>query len=374
MRRRRVHRRERAARKGRRQPTGAHVSSSRSASLRGRNARFTYSLIGIALVCGGLLIARPTFAVSRPAPQHWSLWLSTNATVSGSRHEPGWLLRLKVVAGHECEYETVTGALAWRPKEIVDPVKPTPARYVLAVEGARVQQLESRGIDRLGVDATSGWQPRRLHPIEGAEAVEIPVPHWQYPDAPAEFRLIVDAARPAGFESCYLTSPGISVLEDTATGEEGAPIQFAAETLVKNPQDQTNLTAPIWVDAVVEMSVAEQETEAATTGAVLAAHPGAAVVTCTTREGRSSGEPDPFSDALRRSNDRPCASIQRFRSAALQADLTEHGVFSGLLMSAGIAILVAAFLTGGVRSRPPGGAQDEYLEVGEARLKRRGPR
>lgn len=312
--------------------------------------RVVYACVGLALIGASYLVARPTFEPTRPAPRPWRLWLSTNArTPDEDTHSAAdWLLRLNTLVDNDCSRATVTGALEWRPQSLTDKVNPVPTRYVIAIVEAHVYRLETRSIDPRDLTRTYPWQTIPLHTVSSADVAEVPVAHWRGPDEPAEFRLTLAAAQPAGFESCYVMNPAIGDFYESGNADEASPkTTYVIGEFLEGRHVSANLGEPLYLDAITESEVPGQEPEDASRSARLTLHPRAAVISCTTFPAEThANESDPYSEALSARTARPCESVQLFRSSSLQATLTEHVFIAGLLASAGITILVEALLTG----------------------------
>jgi hypothetical protein len=330
----------------------------RLVSFRSRRVRLVWACAGAAVLGASYLVARPTFEPVRPPPRPWRLWLSTDAkTPNSNKHSsPGWLLRLNTLADNRCSHTIVTGALEWSPREITDPVSPVPTRYVIAIAEAHAYQLETRSINPYNLPGTETWHKTPLHAVSGAKVAEVLVAHWQHPGQPAEFRLTLAASQSAGFESCYVTSPAIGDFYESGNADEGQPeTTFSvSEFLEQRPHASANLQEPLYLDAISESEVPEQGPEDAATSALLTLHPRAAITSCTTLSTKPySEELDPYREDLSARAARPCASVQLFRSSSLQATLTRHGYFSGLLATIGIAMLIEALMAGVTDPPPP---------------------
>jgi hypothetical protein len=358
--RRRVNKKLVRSRSAPRTPSGlARGSPSRPlrlVSFRSRGVRLAWACVGAAVLGASYLVARPTFEPVRSAPRPWRLWLSTDARTpnTNTHSSPGWLLHLNTLADNDCSNTTVTGALEWEPKEITDPVSPVPTRYVIAIAEAHVYRLETRSVNPFNRSGTATWQTIPLHAVSGAEVAEVPVAHWQGPDQPAEFRLTLAAAQPAGFGSCYVTSPAIGDFYESGNADEAPPeTTFSVSTFLQGRNVSANLEEPLYLDAFAESEVPGQEPEDTAASTRLTLHPRAAIASCTTFPTEAhSGELDPYSEDLSARAARPCAGLQLFRSSSLQATLTRHVFFSGLLASAGITMLIEALVAGVTDSTP----------------------
>jgi hypothetical protein len=324
-----------------------HSPKIRFVAFRSRASRICWGAIGVIAICGSLFLALPSFNESPPVPRPWSLWLSTNAPTSGGLHEPNWLLSMTIIADRDCRTATVTGSLRWKIKEVDSDVNPEPKRYILGVEDVQVLSFESRDIDEDEPRLTQQWHSTAMSHTEGANLVEILAPFWPDSLERAEFRLKVTAVHPAGFHSCFLTSPGIG-----GPGEEIDPrpepkIRSAVETFVESHHSPENLTSQIALDAVMEMADPGQEPEAAIASAAVATQPGGAVTTCSTHETRGltvEGEIDRFAQYRQSRAKRPCAGVRRFQPRNLQASLTRRTYISGVLLSAGMAMFIDALM------------------------------
>jgi hypothetical protein len=333
-----------------------HSLTLRFVAFRNRASRISWGITGALTVCGSLLLALPSFDESPPVPRPWSLWLSTNAPTGGGLDEPNWLLNMTIVADKDCRTATVIGSLQWRIKELDSVVSPQPNRYILGVEGTKVLSFESRDIDEAEPRFTQQWHSTAMSSTEGANVVEIPAPFWPNSLERAEFRLKVTAVRPAGFHSCYLTSPGIGGPAEEIGPRPEPPIRSVIQTFVVAHHSPENLTDQIALDAVMEMAVPGQEPEAAVDSAAVASQPAGAVTTCSTHETGGltvEGEIDRFAEYRKNRANRPCAGVQRFQSRNLQATLTKHTYISGILLSAGMVMFLDALMgtTAAVASR-----------------------
>lgn len=324
-----------------------HSAKFRFVAFRSRASRISWGAVGALAVCGSLFLALPSFDESPPVPRPWNLWLSTNAPTSGGLDEPNWLLSMTIVADRGCRTATVTGSLQWKIKELSSIVRPEPDRYMLGVEGVQVLSFESRDIDEVEPRFTRQWHSTAMSPIEGANLVEIPAPFWRNSLERAEFRLKVTAARPAGFHSCYLTSPGIGGPGEEIGSRPEPKIHSAVETFAESRRIPENLTNQIALDAVMEMAVPGQEPEAAAASAAVATQPGGAVTTCSTHETGGltvAGEVDRFAEYRQNRAKPPCAGVQRFQARDLQASLTKHTYISSVLLCAGMAMFIDALM------------------------------
>jgi hypothetical protein len=219
---------------------------------------------------------------------------------------------------------------------------------VIAVAETEVLRLETRSPDPRNLSATETWHTTPLHDVSGAEIAEVPVAHWQGPSTPAEFRLTLAAARPAGFRSCYVTSPSIDDFYEPGNAVEAQPDRvFSVSTFLERRRARASLEEPLYLDAIVESEVAGQEPQDLSAPAHLTSHPRAAISTCTTYPNEGHGkEVDSYRADLNSRSSRPCAGVQMFRSSSLQATLTQRGFWAGLIASAGLAILIEALVTG----------------------------
>jgi hypothetical protein len=345
-----MHRRKTKRRRPHTHPPVSSVHHSprfRLVAFRSRASRISWGIAGALAVCGSLSLALPGFNESPPVPRPWSLWLSTNAPTLGGLSEPNWLLSMTIVADKGCRTATVTGALQWKIKEVDSVVRPEPNRYLLGVEGAHVLLLETRDIDAINPRLTQRWHAIAMPQIEHANLVEISAPFWPNSLERAEFRLKVTAAEPAAFGSCYLTSPGIGGPAEEVDSYPEPKIRSAVETFTSSHHSPLNLSDQIGLDAVMEMAAPGQEPEAAVASAAVANRPGGAVTTCSTRDAKGltpEGEIDRFAEYRQNRAKRPCAGVQRFESRNLQASLAKHTYISGILLSAGMGMLLDALM------------------------------
>ncbi|HSZ13001.1 MAG TPA: hypothetical protein VK790_03085 [Solirubrobacteraceae bacterium] len=254
---------------------------------------------------------------------------------------------MTLVTNAGCRTATLTGSLQWKIKEVDSVVQPEPDRYILGVEGVRVLGLETRDIDHADQRLTRQWHSTPVSLIEGADVVEIPAPFWPDSLEPAEFRLRVTAANPAGFHSCYLASPSIGGPREGVPLYRSPRIGSAVETFIASHHSPENLSERIASDAVMEMMVPGEEPEAALSNAAIANQPGGAVTTCSTRESSGQtvkGEIDRFTEYRRNRAEPPCAGVERFRSRDLQASLNRRSFISGILLTAGMGMLTDSLM------------------------------
>jgi len=323
-------------------------SGFRLVAFRSRTARISWGIFGALAICGSLLLALPSFEESPPVPRPWSLWLSTNAPTEGGLSEPNWLLNMTIVADRSCRTATVTGSLQWQIKELNSDVQPQPDRYILGVAGAHILSFESRDIDDIKPNLTRQWHTTPISRIEGADVIAVPAPFWPYSAiTQAEFRFKISAAHPAGFHSCYLTSPSMGRVNYEDGYDPEPKVHSAVEAFVEHHHGSEYLGEQIALDAVVEMAVMGQEPEAAAASAAVATQPGRVVTTCNTRETGGlevEREIDRFAPYRQSRAYRPCASVQRFQSRNVQASITKHTYLSGILLSAGMVMFFDALM------------------------------
>jgi hypothetical protein len=97
---------------------------------------------------------------------------------------------------------------------------------------------------------------------------------WPYsPVTQAEFRFKSTAAHPAGFHSCYLTSPSMGKVNYEDGYEPEPRVDSAISAYVEHHHGSKNLGEQIALDAVVEMAVTGREPEAAVASAAIATQP-----------------------------------------------------------------------------------------------------
>jgi hypothetical protein len=109
----------------------------------------------------------------------------------------------------------------------------------------------------------------------------------------------------------------------------------------------------------MEMMVPGEEPEAALSNAAIANQPGGAVTTCSTRESRGQtvkGEIDRFTEYRRNRAEPPCAGVQRFQSRDLQASLNRRSFISGILLTAGMGMLIDSLMGATAHRVHPRGA------------------
>jgi len=343
-----------------RRPDATDLSGSsrfRLVAFRSRAASISWGILGALAICGSLLLSLPSFEESQPVPRPWSLWLSTNAPTEGGLGEPNWLLNMSIVADRSCRTATVTGSLKWELKELNSNVQPQPNRYILGVAGAHILSFESRDSDNVEPNLTRQWHTIPISQIGGADVITVPAPFWPYsPVTQAEFRFKITAAHPAGFHSCYLTSPLMGKVNHEDGYEPDPRVDSAISAFVEHHHGSENLGEQIALDAVVEMAVTGQEPEAAVASAAIATQPDRIVTTCTTRESGGlevESEIDRFAPYRQSRTYRPCASVHRFQYRNVQASITKYTYLSGILLSAGMTMFLDALMgaTAAVASR-----------------------
>jgi hypothetical protein len=326
----------------------ARSSKFRLVSFRSQTARLAWGFLGALAIGGSLLLALPSFEENAPVPQPWNLWLSTNAPSEGGLNEPNWLLNMTMVADRSCRTATVTGSLQWQPKELNADPQLQPDRYILGVGGAHILSFESRDVDVDKPRLSRQWHTIPIFRVKGTDMIVVPAPFWPYsPITQAEFRFEVTAVHPAGFHSCYLTSPSMAKENNEDDYDPDPKVQRAVETFVDHHHDPRHLGEQIPLDAIVEMGVTGQEPEAAAASAAVATQPGRVVITCNTRETGGlevEHETDRFAPHRHSRADRPCASVQRFQARNVQAAINKHSYLSGIFLTAGMTMLFDALM------------------------------
>jgi hypothetical protein len=314
---------------------------------RASRTRLGLLIAGLALLAGGWLLVKPSFAPTPNPAEPWRLWVSTDTEATSERptHEPNWLLSLRIEASADCEGPAiVTGRLQWQPKELLDAIK-QPTRLLIATSGVRILQEEVNGVASIyPVNLREPtWHVAPLVHNEGASIALIRIDHWTVSQVAAQFRLKLMAAHTAGYGSCFITSPALASSgegeEESLTGVSGTPFYVEGHHLNKNLAD------PLTLDAVVEMSVPRQEPDRAALEAGARVQRKRTVLVCTTREREPPAElEDQFYDYLTQVNERFCSSVQTFRANNASAKLNERNVLSALLFAVAASLLVSAFV------------------------------
>jgi hypothetical protein len=307
-------------------------------------------IAGLALLAGGWLLVKPSFAPTPNPAEPWHLWVSTDTEATSERplHEPNWLLSLRIEASANCEGPAiVTGRLQWQPKDFMDAIK-QPTRLLIATSGVRVLQEEVNGVASIyPVNLREPtWHVVPLVHDEGASIALVHIDHWTVSHVAAQFRLKLMAAHTAGYGSCFITSPALasSGEEESLTGVDNTPFY------VEDHHLDDSLADPLTLDAVVEMSVPHQEPDRAALEAGARVLRKRTVLACTTREREPPAKlEDQFYDYLTNVNERFCSSVQTFRANNASAKLNERNVLSALLFAVAASLLVSAFVNDKIR-------------------------
>lgn len=309
-------------------------------------------IVGLALLAGGWLLVKPSFAPTPNPAEPWHLWVSTDTEATSERptHEPNWLLSLRIEASANCEGPAIlTGRLQWQPKFFTDAIK-QPKRLLIATSGVRILQEEVNSVASIyPVNLREPtWHVVPLAHDEGTSIALVHIGHWTVSDVAAQFRLKLMAAHTAGYGSCFITSPALAYSgegeEESLTGVSNTP------SFVEDHHLNENLADPLTLDAVVEMSVPRQEPDRAALEAGARVLRKRTVLACTTRERKPQAElEDQFYDYLTHVNEPFCSSVQTFRANNASAKLNERNVLSALLFAVAASLLVSAFVNDKMR-------------------------
>jgi len=307
-----------------------------------RRARLVWGLAGLLALAGGFLLARPSFDRSAPAALPWGLWIGTDSPYAPNA---GHLLQMRVEANGCGEPVVATGSLDWAPadrwfrhhssEELI------PGRLVLGIAGATVIGAEVRDFRR------RRWRPIQVRPYHGIAVADGRVRGTRgYGEPEVRFRLLLDAPAASGFEACSVASPALLEYQGGEKVFERATEVFGyLEGHVDH--DVERVEAFDVSDGLIWMKVAGHQPDRSmlTTGTGVRGN--RVLVTCTSSRYSGSSR-DPFSYFRQAVEEPSCATVQTFRAAGAEETLSERIFFAGILISAGVALLIEALIGGGV--------------------------
>jgi hypothetical protein len=297
------------------------------------------------LLAAGYELAAPSFESTPAAPQPWGLWLGTNGEWDGT--EMGDFLELQLSPKNGCgEPVTAFGEADWSggttsAAERHFKILRTPTQLLLGVANAHVYSGEIR------VPAAERWHPMRVIRFRNIYVLDGHVRHWDTDERSVQFRFQLAVSRPAGYESCDLTSPALFEFQgaEPAWGQASqAPIYFQE----LHPEKETRLHEWPLDDAIIWMGVPHRSPDRTVLDAGAQVRRNRILVTCTGVSPNPSGDQvrDPFYYRRTLTEESSCASVQTFRAAAASDSLNRRIFIAGILFSAAVGILLEAFITG----------------------------
>jgi hypothetical protein len=310
-----------------------------------RRARAVWAAAGGVSLIAGFLLAAPTFQHATDSPEPWALWLGADG-VYAPPPSVGRLLSLDVAAENGCDGPvTVTGRMEWSASDrwlirhSYDDL--VPRRLVLGVAGVKVLRAEVRDFE------SASWRRASIKPYQGISVVDSRVDGSSLGQPDVRFRLSVASISPAGFEACSTTSPAI--LE-----YKGGEPQIERVTRAWGYLEQNQLLGNEGIhefpvsDGLVWMSVEGHQPDRGLLDRSSNVVANRVLVTCTSATPTAPSIPrqDPFSYYRQDLEESSCGSVQTFRAAGAPETLNERVFFAGILVSAGVTLLLEALLTG----------------------------
>lgn len=323
------------------QPETPRPARERRFPLRGRTAAVL--ALTVLLGASGALLVAPALR-SPPAPvQPWALWVGTDARDKEVFALPaGWLLRLWIDADGGCgQSATVRGEL-----QISQAYKlaRSPRTLILSVAGARVRAAEVKGILDFQVDSVARWQRVATSRRGGGYVVQAPLRNRIEPSLWSGrvllFRFRVDASREVGHESCSMSSPVL--FGNGGKYQAWYQASSAGEALLRGRGAGAQ---PVMDGAIVRMAVPDRVPDRSELDAGAQVHGRSLLLTCDDGFAhfppRAAREDDFFTmrSLVEQSS---CASVQTFRAPDAAEDLNRRLFLAGALISAAVAVLLAA--------------------------------
>jgi hypothetical protein len=311
-------------------------------------ARVIWAAIGIAALVAGYLLAAPSFQPAPNPPEPWGLWIATNGTSMGPYL--GKLIELKLDGSQNCNAPVnVTGNLQWtRSLSAHGKLVPlrAPTTLVLGISEARVLTGE------MSVEGAEGWHPMHVARFHNVYILEGRAPRWNKEHSTVKLHLMVDASRSAGYGACYITSPALLEYEGP---EPAFEVASQAAVYVQSNKALAHTKVHEWLptDAIVWLNVAHREPDRAALDAHGQVRRGNVLVTCTEADEAPKGQAarDPYYYWRSLVGESSCASVQTFRATDTTETLELRVFLAGILVSAGIGILLEALVTGRVETR-----------------------
>jgi hypothetical protein len=323
------------------QPTRRRASQKRRLPLRGWMA----AALALAVLLGGLgaVLAAPSLR-SPPAPAHpWALWIGTDARDKPAHALPAcWLLRLWIGADEGCEEAAmVRGEL-----QVSQAYKlaRSPRLLVLSIAGTRVHGAEVKGILNLRPGPVPLWRPARTSPYGDGFVIRAPlrsrIERSLWVGRVLLFRFRVDASRAGGYGSCSISSPALFGM----AGQQPLWYQASAvgEALLR---ERAPVVQPVMDDAIVQMSVPGRIPDRSELDAGAKVRGRSLLLACD--DGFAHFPPraareDDFFNMRTLVEQSSCGSVQTFKAHGASEDRERRLFFAGALVSAAVAILLAA--------------------------------
>jgi hypothetical protein len=311
----------------------------RSVTFSSRRARALWATIGLAALTGGYALAAPTFRSTPNPPEPWGLWVGANSQPPAPREGPRWLLELAIDAHNGCGGPvTATGSLSWAEWGNHRPIQ-DPTRLALGAAGVQILRVEVRD------PKSKTWRIVTFALKEDTYIAEDTLTHGLPEGEEAEFRLTFLGSRSAGYKACYLTSPAL--FDFPAHEEIELDARLTGERYLDERHRLNGILGDPLTDAIVRMSVLNQQPDRAVLDSGAQIQHGEAVLTCTSisPETPQIYRSDPFYANRMLFGESSCASIQTFRSSDASDSLNRRVFFAGILISAAVGILLEVFLT-----------------------------
>jgi hypothetical protein len=318
----------------------------RTVTFGSRPGRVIWALIGATMLAAGYFVVAPSFRTTPEAPRPWGLWVGTDSEYRGPEADTSLTLTIDAAAG--CERPAVaSGEISWDSLSSFAHFAGhhPPTQISFAVAGAEVTDAQIRAGGR--------WEPMEVTRFRGSYLATSDLPPWRKIAGRVRFRLELAISRSSGFEACSLTSPalfefnGFEPIWQRAQGAAGVGLRRGHER-GRPPTRELR-----FADAVVWMTMKNWEPDRATLDAHAQVRRDRVLVTCTEvlpRPGRRfAGDPSFYERQLLEESS--CGSVQRFVAPNSQSDLSLRLFLAGILVSAGVAMLLESLVSG--RTREP---------------------
>jgi len=305
-------------------------------------ARALWAVVGFAGLGGGYWLVAPTFDGTSAPPKPWGLFVTSNVQESGHGQNHSWFLNLEIAGHSDCRRPaTATGEVSFDEGKHPKPFTHRPTRLVLGIAGIHVLRAEIRGPEY------RNWREVPIARYDGTTIAEGHVARWRYADEEVGFRLTLMASHPAGFRSCYETSPALFQFKGEDT-QAWVNASSNTEIYLRERHKHGRLAGESLTDAAMQMSVTGQEADRSALDASAQVHHGNATLNCTALLPESPPEfrDDPYFYTRTLRGESSCASVQTFRATDAADSLNRRVFFGGILISAAVGILLEVFLTG----------------------------
>lgn len=326
---------------------GGRRSKFREVVFSGGRYRIAWALTGLALGLVGFLVVQPTLG-GRPVPPHtWGLYLTTDSLDRHWRTESAdWLLTLKLSAPSDCGGPAmVYGEL--HPDALAKLNHP-PHFFSFGVAGAKVERAE---LGKLMNPANTSksfrrWKSMRLIPFRHGFIAEGPIPHTfsVQNEYVIYFRFFADVSQGAGYESCYLTSP--SLFEFAGADQRWQNASSLTNIYLERSRPHLGTEYAPVSDAVVYMSAEGKIPDRAAIDVGAEVRANRLLLTCTGELPQQPKEGDAFFYERTLLTESSCASAQTFRASDADTSSNLRLFFAGILLSAAMAMLLEALVTG----------------------------